>query len=353
MSIPVKWFHSTMTGAPQQTGAAGGLIAIFDACLLNGFNVNAIDSLAYDSATGLVTCTVNAGHGYQEHQVVEISGADQNEYNGEQRISVIDSTSFSYIPATAPTITPATGTISAKTPPIGGWEKSFSGTNLAMYKSTGALANQSWLYIDDSGASWPTMRGVKGATAIDAWASEFPASPVDVLNTANREWAIVGDESTIYFMLSHTSSSFSLIHVYGEIDRFNTISDDDATIIGGGYSGVWHSIVQPNQYAFISNAYDSAGMVQVDLLGIGDKWGDTGAISNPSNNEIVMCRDIIIKEHGNGNLRGKLRGCRQPLHKSVNSGSYFAIEEIGGDLYAWMEDMQNGGAVYLPLEGEW
>ncbi len=61
----------------------------------------------------LVTVTTSAEHGYGVDDFVTISGAVETDYNGEQRIySVPSSTTFTYITSTTPT-TPATGTISA------------------------------------------------------------------------------------------------------------------------------------------------------------------------------------------------------------------------------------------------
>jgi len=59
-----------------------------------------------------VTAVTPSDHGFATNLVLGISGADQAEYNGDQTITVISSTSFSYDVSTTPA-TPATGTILA------------------------------------------------------------------------------------------------------------------------------------------------------------------------------------------------------------------------------------------------
>jgi hypothetical protein len=118
MTYPVRWFTSEFENAPELNAAVGSIIGILDACLINGFNTKGVDALAYDSQTGLCTVTVQAGHGYQKHQIIRISGADQGEYNGDFRVVDTTSTTLTFAPATAPAVTPATGaTLEIKTAP--------------------------------------------------------------------------------------------------------------------------------------------------------------------------------------------------------------------------------------------
>lgn len=76
---------------------------------------SAPSSISVTSVTrsgSLVTVTTSADHGYSVDDFVTISGAVETDYNGEQRIyTVPSSTTFTFITAATPT-TPATGTIS-------------------------------------------------------------------------------------------------------------------------------------------------------------------------------------------------------------------------------------------------
>jgi len=61
---------------------------------------------------GTTATVVQAEHGYNDTEVIFISGADQPEYNGKQTITYIDANTYSYTVAGSPA-TPATGTIIA------------------------------------------------------------------------------------------------------------------------------------------------------------------------------------------------------------------------------------------------
>ena len=74
--------------------------------------INGTKSAALTYSNSIVTATI-AAHGYVDGDIVTISGAVQTQYNGTFVISYIDANTFSYIPVTAPSVTPATGAILA------------------------------------------------------------------------------------------------------------------------------------------------------------------------------------------------------------------------------------------------
>ena len=102
MRYPVKWFHSDMQGAPTLSGDPGALLSVLRGCLIDGFNLVSLSSLTYDPNTGECTAQTATNHGFAKYQVVSISGADQPEYNGEQRVTYADSTSFRFAPPPTP-----------------------------------------------------------------------------------------------------------------------------------------------------------------------------------------------------------------------------------------------------------
>jgi hypothetical protein len=70
-------------------------------------------SVSAITRTGDIATVSATDHGFKSSDIVTISGADQDEYNGQHRIRYIDDDSFSYSVASEPT-TPATGTITAQ-----------------------------------------------------------------------------------------------------------------------------------------------------------------------------------------------------------------------------------------------
>lgn len=73
-----------------------------------------INSLTYSDTTGLATAVCSAEHRLKSGVRVTISDAVETDYNGTFEINVVNSTTFTYEPTVAPTVTPATGTISAE-----------------------------------------------------------------------------------------------------------------------------------------------------------------------------------------------------------------------------------------------
>ena len=146
--LTVKYFSSGMTGAPQIANNWGDLVTRLDACLINGFALKAIDTLTF--ADGIATATISSGHAYRPFQVVEIAGAEQTEYNGQFRVLTATMTTFTYAVTGTPVSPATTATnLSAKVAPLG-WEKPFSSTHKAAYRSKNPQSPQNILLIDNS-----------------------------------------------------------------------------------------------------------------------------------------------------------------------------------------------------------
>lgn len=227
MSIPVKCFDSTQTGAPVLSGTAGALIAVLDACLVNGFNLKTLTSLTRSGS--LATATVAAGHGYRADDVLVISGANETEYNGEVRIKNVTTTTFQFDVAGTPA-TPATGTLSAKIAAIG-WEKVYSGTNKAAYRSLDMTSTRLFLRVDDGDPRYAHPRGYEAMTDVDTGTGPFPtvaqvANPtwsksVTTDSTA-RPWCVVGDGSLFYLFVfwAPAYSGVADAYVFGDFTSY-------------------------------------------------------------------------------------------------------------------------------------
>lgn len=198
MSTVVKYLHSNMAGAPVLANNWGDLVALLDACLVNGFNTLSVTSLTRSGSTA--TATTSAAHGFVNDQVVVVSGAGQPEYNGEKRITVTGSTTFTFTVSGSPA-TPATGTIAVKTAPLG-WVKAFSGTHKGAYRSANPASPQHLLRVDNSlrsgyTSSWAKFACVAiveagGMTDIDTIIGQ--QAPFDS-SAPNRNWVVSGSNT--------------------------------------------------------------------------------------------------------------------------------------------------------------
>jgi hypothetical protein len=238
MSNKVKWYDtSLMTGFSFARGdTAGNLLAALDLFLYAGFNTQAVTSITRSGTVATVTTT--GAHGFVSDQVIAISGAVESDYNGEFTIFVTSTTTFTYTVANSPT-TPATGTISSKAAPLG-WNKPYSGTNKAVYRSPNANSSQDYFRINDTSATFTVTRGYLGANAsytgcymppIEIYSS---MSDVDTGTLESRAWLhrqntttaqrmiAVGDDTTVWFAIESAAYGYFQVFGFGDYDPFNT-----------------------------------------------------------------------------------------------------------------------------------
>lgn len=120
-----------------------------------------------------VTITTSEEHGYYEGYYVTIAGADQSEYNGDFEITEVPSTTtFTYEADTAPSVTPATGTITATRQNIEIWGYKDERTTLDSWGESSSIIvpdNFSDLLVSYAeGRYWSTAH--KRGKASDAFA---------------------------------------------------------------------------------------------------------------------------------------------------------------------------------------
>ena len=204
MNSSVKHFRSNMTGAPTLNGVAGALIGVLDACLVNGFNLKTIDSLTV--AAGVATASVGGGHGYEPETVVLIAGASPAGLNGAKRILSTTTNTFTFAAAGLGDQT-ATGAITAKLAPAG-WEKVFSGTNKAVYRSLDVTGTRMYLRVDDTAAQFARVVGYEAMTDVDTGVNRFPTEAqrsggfwwckASNATATARGWTLFADSRTFY-----------------------------------------------------------------------------------------------------------------------------------------------------------
>lgn len=241
MSTNTKWFMSTMQGAPRLSGTAGDVIALLDAVLVNGFNVTAPDSLSV--ADGVASLYYSGGgHGYLQHQVIEVSGATPSSLNGEWRVIEATATHVRFA-APGEADGTASGTIGVKTAPLG-WEKVFSGTNKGVYRSTDFAGARKFLRVDDTEDRYAYARGYDDMTDVDTGTAPFPTEAQssfgvtwpksNVASTEERPWTVIGDTRLMYYFQSWHSSYQGRYdgNLFGEIESFKA-GDAYASVIAG------------------------------------------------------------------------------------------------------------------------
>lgn len=208
MSTSIKFFHDALPGAPVMSGQAGSLIAILDACLVNGFGLKTVDSLAVSG--GIATASISTGHSAVPHTVVLVSGATPAGLNGEKKVITTTTNTITF-DATGISDQNATGTITLKLAPAG-WEKAFSGTNLAAYKSANPSASGCFVRFDDTGGQTATFRGYESMTDVSTGSGIFPtdgqesgallAMKSTAADATARKWFVIANDKMAYIGLS-------------------------------------------------------------------------------------------------------------------------------------------------------
>lgn len=213
MPIPVKWAHSGMRGAPTINGTAGSLIAAIKAFLITGFAPTAAVSATV--VDGIATIMLPSGQSFEEHAVVLISGATPAELNGEAR--VITTASDRITVATTAANGAASGSISVRYAPVGGWEEVFSKTNVSVIRSADATGSRMFLRVDDTGTTAARVVAYESMTDVDTGTGSFPTAAQmsgggywhksGSANATAVKWKMFGDSKAFYVAIASGSSA--------------------------------------------------------------------------------------------------------------------------------------------------
>lgn len=258
-----KFYYSTMKGAPNLASEWGSLLSVLKGCLLNGFNEQQVSSVVI--ADGIATITLGSNHGFIEHQVVSISGADQAAFNEDYRVISVTATT---ITVKASDIESATGMMVIKTAPMG-WTEKFTGTNKSVFAAKDATKNRFVLRVDNSkpdgyDTAWakfaritiaedmididnfgsfakaPTApsnvntneqgNGATGASGVYGWAKWYHGVETNTYlketgttgQSSSLAWEIVGDDSCFYLWVKITDVEGRATYAFAPIDSVSS-----------------------------------------------------------------------------------------------------------------------------------
>lgn len=168
----VSYITHTMRGAPQIRGnTPGGLIDVLDCVLVTGWGLAAPTSVTV--ASGTATATFSGPTSWEVGAVIEISGGTPSGLAGKSRVaSVVGNTLTFATPAADGTYTGSIGIKYAGA----GWEKVFSGTNKAVYRSTDVTGSRFYLRVDDSNGLYARVCGYETMSDVDTGSGLFPTA---------------------------------------------------------------------------------------------------------------------------------------------------------------------------------
>jgi hypothetical protein len=278
-------FSRIHANAPKLSMNAGGLIAVLDACLVNGIGQVTATSLTID-AYGVATLTTSAAHGYQRPETrILIQGADQTALNREWIIKDIPTSTTLRFDVSGLNLenSTATGTITCAIAPLG-WTKEYSGTNLAVYRAKGG--NRPYLYIDDT-SSFSRVRGYRSMTSLTNGTDPFPTDAQftgggywnhwsngsyygNSSSGTDLSWHLVGDDRFFYLgctFFCHNGCAdgyrqqlYRSCYFFGEFPSYKTNDINNLVIqhargqtYGSGYYGEYHDGAVQDEFYFSAN----------------------------------------------------------------------------------------------------
>lgn len=343
----VKFFSSLMANPPVFGGVAGAGIALFDACLKDGFDVKAVVSLVV--VGGVATVTWSGVHSAQRDAVILVSGVTGalTALNGEQKVtSKPTSTSCTF--ATAASDGVASGTISIKMAPLG-WAKPYSGTNVAGYQSQDLASPRHLLRIDDTSTTVMRVVGYETMSDINSGLGAFPTNTQ--VNTGGNwpkrqsasasgvSWFLVGDGRTFYFVVSPyatspTSFSFnSTVRGFGDPIVYKPSGDTYATFLnsstqlspanaqdGDLANPNVANMYSPRSYTGLGSSVASFSSAYTGSTGASGITSTLGAFPNNVDGALYMSRKYLTIS-GDGAPRAEFPGLRY-VPQSVTVSSF-------------------------------
>lgn len=338
--------RSTDTGAPSLVGAVNSLVALFDACLVNGYNSKSVQSITRTGSTATVTFATAHGYAVDGGTKVEIMSATQAEYNGIKKIFNVTANTFDFTVTGTPA-TPATGTITSRVPPLG-WSKTYSGTNKAAYRSNEVTGTRLYLRVDDTVALTSYLRGYETMSDVDTGAGLFPTTAqlssgialdkANVVDATGRPWVMAGDGFEFHFFYAYHLTTYAGIYRHFHFgDPASEMASDpygcliygsDAASPGGTPNNSHTSQLIPSSTGtvtaqaghFYARPYSQVGSSQ-PAVKVGDQQlsgtasgGDAALIFPAPNNNRFYTSPLYAADAGQYCLRSQIKGIWRPCH---------------------------------------
>ena len=368
-----KEFYYGQSSIPQMAGTVGYMISILDAILVTGFNSKNVSSISVTS--NVATVTTSTAHGYEIGNIIVFSGANESIFNDEfEIISIPSTTTFTFTVTTG--LSSATGTITCKVAALG-WEKTYSGTNKAVYRSLDLTTNQFYLRVDDTNAQYAavtmyeTMSNVDTGTGASATKYWMKSSTSD---TTARPWYAIGNKK-VFYIFAEWYSNYTLqaaAYVFGWFpslksgDGYNTmlIGHDISTPYNASYNIDFTKIGSTGEYEgqVIARSYTQIGgyISFYKLAGIGGHidmgYLTTFQFPNPTDNGVHLF-PIYIYEYSVNVFRGKMPGLYAPNEHT--NGAFYSRDKtviINNNRYICYRLAVNNNIVgncWFTLDEEW
>lgn len=381
--MTVRVYRSTDFGAPQLSGQVGTLIAILNACLVDGYGTNTITSLTQSG--GVATATTNVPHQFTGSPKVLIAGAASSDYNVEATITITGASTFTY-----PVNPAAPGTAGgAPTCKIAGsgWTKPFAdGTYVAAYKQP-AGSNGFYLRVDDnSSATVARGQAYETMTNVSSGLTPFPTSAQlaggvhivksDATSSATRPWMLVCNGPFFSLFVAHDNSAtwasangtaFGDIKTYkaGGADPYGTvlIGNTSSSYANNCIQSLSATIGSATSGHWMSRSYSGVGgsiaVSKTSDYAKGQNAGTTGSAGIPYPSAIdggLYVTPLWLSELTPTLApRGELPGLWNPLHNRPLANGDVWIPSSGSLVGKTFEavNLYSNGQIFVETSDTW
>jgi len=388
-------YRSSDTGAPTLNGVAGSLLAVLDACLVDGYNNKSVQSITRTGTTA--TATFATAHGFNADGLtrVSISGASQSEYNGEFKIFNVTGNSFDFTVSGSPA-TPATGTITAKVPPLG-WGKPFANaSNIGCYRSSEVTGTRLFLRVVDDGSAAngaldARLRGYENLTDLNTGTGLFPTdaqvsgglflTKSNTLDSTARSWVLVGDGFEFALFHAHGFNSLTPMQWFHFGDPVTEMSSDPyGTLIIGSTASQYNANPETNTACHTFSAatlsttqaghYFSRAFTQIGGSVSAGKFSPGYSLANSTtfglgnmpypagHNNGLYIAPVLVGEATANIVRATLKCIYNPVHtRPLGQGTTYTNPAglSGRTLYAIATPNSAGtpGETHIDITGPW
>lgn len=389
----VKRIHESMRGAPVLNGVAGSLIGLLDTFLVDGWGLATANSLSVSG--GVATLTMPAGSEFEDHCVVLVAGATPAALNGEQRIATTNGTTLTFPTTVADG--PATGTITVKYAPCG-WQKAFSGTNLAVYRSQSVMGNRRFLRVQDTGNVDARIVAYNNMTAVSTGTGPFPTAAQisgggywpksTTADTSAQRYDCLGDDRMFYFgfcphytpyggAAAGDAYTYSALRAFGDPIYFKTSGDAWGTFLGvsnaandaASFNGVVDAGLTPGHFVERAPA-GTGGPVEtysVPEAGTPSAWSGEdgngfGPVPNAIDGKLRLCRRFVRASQSDRSPRAALPGLLSaPVSGLPSHPTFKARDTIAGAgalagrklMLLWTGVSGKYGGSFFDITGPW
>lgn len=386
MTQPI-WYDHSEAGAPVLNNAAGSLIEVLRACLVNGFGAKTVTSISVTAGVATATC---AAHGFTDKfgKLLLIAGASEPLLNGRKQPGNIATNSFDF-PAPGVADGTYTGTMSARRAPMG-WTEAHSGTNKAIFARSAPEATGAMLRVLDTAATPASTTAarvfaVETATDVDTFTGQTPTNTQLANgqywqkggNTATaKRWHVVGDDRGFFLFVEGSLAQVTFVpHWFGDLISLRGVDAYCAALHGN-----W--VDAPTQYQtsgglFFNSSSNSQFSSAAAIVRPSSQIGSAtlaairGGLSNTvfggasyplaanAGNDVVIQRDLLVAEQDATNrypVRGVMPGLAIPwAERPYTSETVVSavLQEARSYLAMGLAGQSDNGMCLIDLTGPW